>query len=236
MRIVCIVHYNTQQLTAAAIRSLEKHTPGAYIFVFDNSDRTPFDPAGIDADIEILDNTEGQLIDFDRRLACFPDKVPVANGYASAKHCMSVQWMFDHLDDEFLLMDSDVLVRRDISPLWDTRKAWVGHVHNHHSRFGNVDRVHPCLCFFNLPVLHANRVTYFNPDKMYALSNRRPDNAYDTGCWFYEDCRAKGLQGADIPDLERYILHLGHGSWKRNKMASASQWLDDNRELWKIED
>lgn len=40
---VVIVNYNTQSLTDCAIRSLNKHTPGCRVVVFDNSDRTPFE-------------------------------------------------------------------------------------------------------------------------------------------------------------------------------------------------
>ena len=42
---VLIIHYNTPELTAAAIRSLWKHTPGARVTVFDNSDKRAFDNA-----------------------------------------------------------------------------------------------------------------------------------------------------------------------------------------------
>lgn len=38
---VAIVHYNTPKLTAAAVRSLWKHTPGVRVTVLDNSDRLP---------------------------------------------------------------------------------------------------------------------------------------------------------------------------------------------------
>ena len=39
---VAIVHYNTPELTEAAIRSLWKNTPDAAVTVFDNSDRRRF--------------------------------------------------------------------------------------------------------------------------------------------------------------------------------------------------
>ena len=68
---VCIVHYNTQRLTECAIRSLWRHTPDARVVIFDNSDRAPFRvPCGFpQGQIEVLDNTRGQLIDFDAALA-----------------------------------------------------------------------------------------------------------------------------------------------------------------------
>ena len=120
-KVVVIVHYNTPTLTAACIRSLEKHTHGTHIIVFDNSDKRPFvltkELRGMD--IEILDNTRGQLIDFKEWLKTFPDKEPSpGNDYGSAKHCYSVQWVMDHRKQPFMLMDSDVLIRKDIGPLF----------------------------------------------------------------------------------------------------------------------
>lgn len=231
-KVVAIVHYNTQELTAAAIRSLEKHTPGTQILVFDNSDKTPFDAAGIEADVQIIDNTQGQLINFNRWLAAFPDKQPDPAGYGSAKHCLSVQWLFDHRRRHFVLMDSDVIVKSDISPLWDEAVAWKGVVENHRSRFGTVRRVHPCLCYINMPMIHEAGVTYFNRDKMFALSADKPANAYDTGCWFLEDCERHNLPGVAI-DLADYAEHMRSGSWKRKGAKAVAEWLEKNKEHWK---
>ena len=72
---VCIVNYNTQRLTECAIRSLWRHTPDARVVIFDNSDRKPFRvPSGFAAGITYLDNTRGQLIDFDAALSRYPNK------------------------------------------------------------------------------------------------------------------------------------------------------------------
>lgn len=234
----CIVHYNTPELTAAAIRSLWKHTPAARVVVFDNSDRRPFSvpsgspavsvPSDFVAGAEVLDNTHSQLIDFPRWLATFPNKQPINNAYASAKHCYSVQWLIDHTDEPFLLMDSDVLICQDVAPLFDPRYAYVGEEKLHRSRFGSVMRVLPFLCYINVPMLKRHGVTFYNPRKMFALTATSPANAYDTGCWFYEDCRAHRLPVLNIP-IAPYALHLGHASWKEKDYR---QWLRENRRLW----
>jgi len=233
-KVVVIIHYNTPQLTAACIRSLEKHTPGTHVIVFDNSNKRPFvmteGLTGID--IEIIDNTRGQLIDFDAWLKTFPNREPSpGNDYGSAKHCYSVQWIMDHRKRPFMLMDSDVLIRKDISPLFDTDYVWIGHVGNNTKRrFGfEVKKVDPFLCYINMPMVRAYGIRYFNGRKMWNLVSKMPESRYDTGAWFYEDCDRHHLPTKDVDVKKEYIHHLGHGSW-RDKDPMA--WLEKYKELW----
>ena len=228
---VCIINYNTPELTTAAIMSLDKHTPGCNVVVFDNSDKKPFYLAqGHNlANTVTVDNTRGQIIPFDCWLAFIPRKQPTNNGYASAKHCLTVQWIIDHIEDPFLLMDSDILIRQDISPLFDDSQVFVGKTELSLSRNGNVMRVLPYLLYINTPMVKAHGVTFFNQRKMWALTSRRPDNAYDTGAWFLEDCRNHHLPYSE-EDINYYCIHLGHASWK-NKNAAA--WLKEYEDLWK---
>ncbi len=232
MKTVCIINYNTPELTTAAIMSLDKHTPGCKVVVFDNSDKKPFycgNGSGL-SDTELIYNTRQKLIPFDAILhQRFPDREPSPdNNYASFKHCFTVQHLIDLLRRPFILMDSDVLITQDISPLWDETQVFVGQVKPHRSRFGTVERVLPQLCFINIPMMRKNGVTYYNPQKMFALSHRSPDNAYDTGAWFLENCRNHALPYREI-DINQYCIHLGHGSWK-NKNAEA--WLEEHKDLW----
>jgi hypothetical protein len=125
-------------------------------------------------------------------------------------------------------MDSDVLIRQDVTPLFDDNYAYVGEEKMHKSRFGNVMRALPFLCYINVPAIRSKGITFYHPRKMYALSSVRPDNAYDTGCWFYEDCHAHHLPVRTIT-VSDYALHFGHGSWKEKDYR---QWLRENRKLW----
>ena len=59
MKNILIVHYNTPELTLATIKSVRKHTPGCYFYVFDNSDKYPFVPDR--NDICVFDNTKGAI-------------------------------------------------------------------------------------------------------------------------------------------------------------------------------
>jgi len=234
---VVIVNFNTQKLTEAAIRSLNKHTPGCRVVVFDNSDKEAFvipsaDAAGTVAfdNVEVIDNTKGQLIDFDKMLAEYPDKYPCPeNNYGSAKHCRTIDYCFDLFPEGFLLMDSDVLVRKDISLFFDDSCAWVGQTELHRNRWNyNTPRVLPYLCYLNVRMLSEQGVRYFNGEKMWFLSRQRPNMLYDTGCWFYEACHNLVLPENHL-NINEYILHLKHGSWN---VAQEDEWLEANRELW----
>lgn len=226
---VCIVHYNTPDLTEACIKSLLKHTPDCNIIILDNSNRQRFDVScATPYKIKVIDNTKGQKINFEEWLNTFPCKYPSDNDYASAKHCYSVQWLIDHTDKPFLLMDSDVLIRKDVTTLFDSRYAYVGEAKIHKSRFGSCMRVLPYLCYINVPLIKHQGVSFFNPNKMFALAHTRSDAAYDTGCWFYEDCAQHHLPVHGIK-LEDYAIHFGHGSWRIKNFIA---WLEDYKELW----
>jgi len=277
---VVIVNFNTTRLTMAAIRSLNKQTPGCRIVVFDNSDKEAFiqdgnasctvadtsctvadtsgtvadasgtvadasgtvaDASGTDAEshgiaetcgeLEVIDNTKGQLIDFEAMLAEYPDKYPTPeNSWGSAKHCKTIDYLLDLFPDGFLLMDSDVLVKKDISPFFDNSCAWVGNMDICRSKFSvNLPRVLPYICYINSKMCLENGIRYFNGEKMFALSHNMPDMAYDTGCWFYEACAEKNLPVNHL-HISDYILHLHHGSWYA---SNAEEWLEVHRELWR---
>lgn len=231
-----VVHYNTPKLTAAGILSLWKHTPGVRVVVLDNSDRLPFscDRVATYGTVEYVDNTRGQVMDWEAWLAGFTDREPSpGNNYGSAKHCRSVQWMCDYLDEPFLLMDSDVLVRQDVTPFFGHPDcAWVGEVgENVRRRFGyDIMKVQPFLCWLNVPLLREHGISYFHPDWMWNLTSKRPNHRYDTGAWLYRAVKEAGLPAFELP-LQEYILHLGHGSWrKRDPMA----WIRQHRGLWEM--
>jgi len=228
---VCIVHYNTPELTRAAILSLNRQTPGCRIFVFDNSDQRPFSVGYGFAmiNVTIIDNTRGQLIDFDKELAKYPDREDNdrnRSNYGSAKHTMSVDWLMDHLPEGFILMDSDVLIHTNIAPIANRHYAAAGRVKECAGGIPTVLR--PFLCWINVPMLRENGIRYFNGEKMWALSHKFPNNRYDTGAWLYEECVRCGLP-INAFHWKDYALHFGHGSWKEK---DGEAWLRENRGLW----
>jgi hypothetical protein len=228
--VICIIHYNTPELTLACIRSLLKTTPNVNVLLFDNSDRKSFHvPLEMNGAIEVIDNTRGDVINFDEWLDTFDNKSPTNNSYASAKHCYTVQWLIDHRKRPFVLMDSDVLVKHDITEIFDDKYVYVGEEKLHKSRFGNLMRVLPYLCYVNVPLVKSYGITFYNRQKMFALSMEYPAAAYDTGCWFYEDCHRRAAPVRNIC-FDKYALHFGHGSWKEK---DATPWLEQNKTLWK---
>ena len=104
---VAIIHYNTPELTHGCIGSLIYNgglTDRLRVVVFDNSDREPFAGA---SGVTIIDNTEGQYIDFEKELAKFPDKdrsIGCAKGceFGSVKHMMTVQKLWEMIPQGFM--------------------------------------------------------------------------------------------------------------------------------------
>ena len=227
-RHVIIVNYNTPELTEAAIRSVNKHTKGCTIHLLDNSDRRPM-TAFFDY-VEYVDNTHGQLVDFDAWLDNFPNRIPSPkNNYGSAKHCYSIQLMLDRLDTDCVLLDSDILLKRDISELWDERFAFIAEVRTNTRSWGySVFRAKPIICYVNVPMMRKNRISYFSANKMWDLVSTQPENIYDTGAWFFEEVDRCRLPWKRI-NIADYAEHLGHGSWKDKE---PTEWLNIHKNLW----
>lgn len=229
-RDIAVVHYNTPKLLDAAIRSVMKHTAGCHFFVFDNSDEQPFVPSDeMKGVVTVFDNTKGQIIDFEKELGKYPDKqvndINLSN-YGSAKHTMSVDKLMELIPDGFVLMDSDVLIKEDISSLWNKNVACLGAEETKN----DVPLLMPFLCWLNVPVLQENGIRYFNGEKMWALTDKVPNCYYDTGAWLLEEVRNKGLNVGYI-NIWQYVEHFSHGSW-RGSEERIDDWLKENESLW----
>ena len=112
---IAIIHFNTPALTEVCILSIRKQGGKDYrIVVFDNSDERPFRVQM--PGVEVIDNTQGQLIDFDKLLSAFPQRnasIGCAKGcdFASVRHMRTVQELWRLLPDGFVLVESDVLIK-----------------------------------------------------------------------------------------------------------------------------
>ena len=238
---IAIVHYNTPEMTEAAILSLRKQTGMLYaVTVFDNSDRRPF-TAKMEG-VTVVDNTKGQIIDFEAELAKYPDKcweLAWRSNYGSAKHIMSVQKLWELLPDGFILMESDILLTRNINFLWDEQYAACGKVQWFRGRTQEKDRLLPFLCYLNVPLLTANGAKYFDPARCWALSPggmNNPANWYDTGASVLEDIikTKPALTARLYRDLDHYYLHYTGGSWRQSDLENQKRWLEANKALWTI--
>lgn len=215
-----IVHYNTPELTKATVLSVWKHTQNAKVFVFDNSTEKPF--VSMDGVI-LIDNTEGKILDFDKMIHSFPNRQESTNGYGSAKHCYTVDHCFEYFDEGFVLLDSDVLVKKDLTDLFDSSVCWVGEKHTTTKHPVRIPRLYPFCCFINTKMCSRNRIRYFDAYHMWQLSGSKLGCWYDTGAWFLE--ASKDLPHRQIR-VSDYVEHYGGGSFLTDKKISPEEWLN----------
>lgn len=240
---VAIIHFNTPELTEACILSLRKHGGSDYeVLLFDNSNERPFIQQ-MDG-VKIIDNTKGQVIDFDKELEKYPEreeKIGVSGKcvFGSVKHMMTVQKLFDLLPDGFVLMESDILLKQSIESFFRHEYSIVGYVQKAqpHNPF-HIGRVLPMLCWINVPMLQAEGVNYFDPNRSYGLVGKHddPHKWYDTGASLLEDILAHRpkLKGLHV-DIREVMVHYGSGSWDHNNIEKHREWMEQYRDLWYTE-
>ena len=224
-RDVCIVHYNTPEITSCVVRSVRKWSPSCDVTIFDNSDRTPY----ISGDVKVIDNTHGEVIDFKAFLDSYPDKLnTTSNDWGSAKHTRTVQELWAYFPDGFILLDSDAIVKSDISDIADASVAACGEIYSNKKMIHRlVPRLLPFLCWINVPTCVRAGISYFDGARSWKLNgSRNPADWYDTGASFLEDCLKAGLAVRNI-DISGYIEHLRAGSY--SSFERALTWLDKNR-------
>ena len=244
--VVAIIHYNTPELTRACIGSLIYNggvEDRLRIVVFDNSDNKPFGDAN---GVTVIDNTQGQVIDFDAELAKFPDRdrsIGCAKGceFGSVKHMMTVQKLWELIPTGFVLMESDILITKPIAGFWRPEYSFVGYAQKQqpHNPF-NIGRVLPMLCYMNVPLLTKYGARYYDPERTYGLltgGRQNRNNWYDTGSVMLEDILAKRphLKGLH-EDIRPYVVHYGSASWQKNDESAHHQWIEANRHLFPSEE
>lgn len=260
---VVLINFNTPEMTEAAIMSLWKHGGKDYrIIVFDNSTDVDYPESSTMAamkmcarpftrkmeGVEVIDNTKGQVIDIDAELAKYPDKNSlsvVSNNSGSARHIITVQALFDIVPDGFLLLEPDVLLKKNIDFMFQPNRCAVGYVQEHQpgNRF-DIPRLVPMLCYINPKRCKEAGVRYYDPERCWMLTEDRSQkrNWYDTGASFLEDIKTHKAQGSSGIKLSRDMYlslmdHYGSGSWRRDKSRradniSSEKWLMDRTKLW----
>ena len=236
---VAIIHYNTPELTMAAIGSLLKNGGGPFrVVVFDNSDQRPFEGA---TNVQVFDNTRGQIIDFEKELEKYPERdrsIGCAKGceFGSVKHMMTVQKLWELLPQGFVLMESDILIKKNIDEFFNERYSVYGYCQKAqpHNPF-NIGRMLPMLCWMNVPMLTREGARYFDPTRTYGLlpgGRQNRNNWYDTGAVLLEDILTKRprLKGYHR-DIREFVEHYGSGSWSKNDLAQQMAWLEAHKNL-----
>lgn len=235
---VLIVNFNTQMLTEACIKSINKFSPGCRIFVLDNSDKEPF--VNSFSNVTVFDNTHGEIVDFDKWLENYPKRKMSAgkrNNWGSAKHAYSVEKGMELINEPFLLLDSDVLLKKDVSSLFDNNFCYIGEIIEQDSRT-KIKRVLPYICFINTTLCLSNGIHYFDETHMHGLYVIAKGDCYDTGAALFLTVKEKGLPYKEIKWNE-YVEHYGSGSWfqqavnmRKKEKIKPDKWLELNNVLW----
>lgn len=239
-RNVAIVHFNTPELTEAAIKSLRKHGGEDYkIYILDNSNERPFTKKI--KGVKVFNNRKGQIINFKKELDKFPDKhekMGCARGcyYGSDVHMMSVQKLWELIPEGFLLMESDILIKESIDHLFVENECAVGYIYGAMDR--GRERFSPLLLWINVPMCVAGGARFFDPDRSWALHPENDDrNFWDTGGAFLADIKQLKPQCHGIAlarsQFVKLLIHYGSGSWKHNDLKQQQAWLEQHAELWK---
>lgn len=224
---ILIVHYNTPELTECLVKSINKQVKTnrvANIYIFDNSNERPFTYR--QDNIRYIDNTQKQIIDFEKWGESYPDKM---EPFYSSKHCYTVQTFMDMVGEPFILMDSDILLKRDIADFWNEGMGFIG------QSLGK--RVLPFICFINPKILKERGITYFDDRYTYDLNKDKTGTGkYDTGYTLW-------LNKGKIPHKDvkyfSYIVHYEGGSYakkyfERNHKGQITKerWIERNRRYW----
>lgn len=237
---ILIVHYNTPYLTEHLVMSINKFTPNAHIYIFDNGNFAPFDASKF-SNVTVFDNTHGQYINFDKWLEKYPNRTKSngkINGWGSAKHCVSVEKCMTLINEPFILLDSDVLLKKDITEIADEKCVYVGEVITQPN--SKIKRVLPYICYINAPFCIKNRIHYFDDNRMHGLYNTkilRTADLFDTGAAFFVHCNGKHSRQIKT---DSYVVHYGGASWKETKEKlhkkehelSPFKWIDANKSYW----
>jgi alpha-N-acetylglucosamine transferase len=165
---VVIVNKDTEKLTNAAIRSLRKYvkTRPYDVVVFDNSEKTQYKPDM--PNVTVINNTHGDFVDF-QKIIKYTSVEKSKNGYASYKHAITVQFLFDSLKyDELVFIDSDVIIKRD----FDFMKCgaaiagdWSENIPARRKRFA------PYVMYVNLLKVKKAGIRFLDTDRITGGSN-----------------------------------------------------------------
>jgi len=233
---ILIVHYNTPKLTECLVKSINKFVgTDCTIYIFDNSDKKPFTYK--QSNLTILDNTHGEIINFDKWLEKYPQRFQTKakmNNFGSAKHAYTIEKCFDLIPGNFVLMDSDILLKQDISKFVNDNYVSCGEI------FKTTvvkSRVLPFICYINVELCKKYGIHFFDEKRMNGLYTGKYPESYDTGASFLEDITNTKAPFLNIK-LDSYIEHFKAGSWLSESNAlhkakrTEEEWLETNKKYY----
>lgn len=245
---VAIVHYNTPDLLRACLLSFMKQGTEWHFVIFENSNQRPvtmemlseWELTQTDSTFDIIDNTQGQIIDFEKELAKWPSKRTDAErrtaNFGSAKHMMSVDWLIWNTKEPFVLCDSDILLKRPVDDLYDESVTAIGFIDQGWNNPHGIKRLWPMLCWINAPECRRLGIHYYDGSRCWGInSDHNHGTWYDTGAAFLEDIRAnKEATLRTFTDATERFEHLWSGSWNKDKEKEWQRWLNEHAGLWHL--
>ena len=204
---IVIINFNALESLERCLKSLSKIRQPFVVHLFDNSDISPYN---MEFDfVKYYDNTKGNIIDFTNKIG--------TTKYASYTHAVSVQYMLDLLDEPFILLDSDVLLLKDISQIIDNNYNVISDVEN---RKNMKTRFFPHLMYLNIKnsfrFVDEKRIVPYNVE-------------YDTSASLYEDMILNN-GNFKVINADDYVFHEGRSSYKilkkREWDSIVSKWKE----------
>ena len=226
---IAICNFNTTQMTCNCIQSIYKNSrlKNIKIIVLDNSyaqHKFQIPNKMNQLGIQVLDNTNGKIINFNNALKTMSNITIKTNNNGSFKHCLSIQFLIDFCKtQDLLIFDSDTLLLKPIDFI-DHKYITVADLEIKNKKnprnggkiYRSETRFLPFIQYINCQMIKDNKIKYFYPDRIHG-GLTVAGNYYDTGASLYEDVLNLNLPFKQI-SYKNYIQHFEHGSWKNSKI------------------
>jgi glycosyltransferase involved in cell wall biosynthesis len=210
--------YNTPELVANLAKSIKSGCENTYDFLVMNT--------STDKECEVL---------FDMFAVNFYSNPGLSHGEG-------VNFAMKFADyDYMLLIDSDVIVHKDLKPAIDRfidgGFALMGNVSGDRGGKSLYPRVDPWFCFMNLKQLKEHNIKFFDPIR--TKRSKSESRVYDVGSTMFEDVMNAGLTVANVNLEGKYFKHYEGMSWRVQKYNPYNEDTDvdfggthDNRNLY----
>lgn len=133
-------------------------------------------------------------------------------------HAPSVDMLLDNISTDYaLLVDTDVLFLKDISPVFEqfVNKdiTLMGEIVGDRGGKKLHKRVNPWHCFINVKHIKQNNIKFYDEIRL----KSRNETRYDVGSSFFEDIHKLKLKIANFNGEGIYYKHFEGMSWRVNK-------------------
>jgi hypothetical protein len=138
----------------------------------------------------------------------------------NSSHGQGVNFGFMSIETDYvLLVDSDVLFRKDIAPIFEKFKksgaALLGNVSGDRGGKRLHPRVDPWFCLINLKLLREHGIVFFDPSR--TKDSRGTSIVYDVGSTMFEDVMKADLSVVNFNGEDTYFKHYEGMSWRAGK-------------------